>query len=131
MTQFLLWASTEHPPDGYVATKTDDIDWLRLPAASIFPNANAIVKVAPLGDELDSIADEAREQMIEGMSVQSTRLGVLLKDLARRSSFALFWGNDCQDLPVVFSLAELWGVLGPQICKEQGNWELYVVFQYT
>jgi hypothetical protein len=129
MTQFLLWTSTEQPPDGYVAMETHEIGCLRLPAACIFPNANAIVKVAPFRDELDSVVDEAREKMLAGLSVQSTRLGVLLETLASLGSFALFWGSDYEDLPIVCSLEDLWNLLSEQIRVEYGNWELYVLYK--
>jgi hypothetical protein len=67
--------------------------------------------------------------MFVGVSVQSTRLGVLLETLASLGSFALFWGSDYEDLPTVCSLEDLWNLLSKQISVEYGNWELCVLYK--
>jgi hypothetical protein len=90
------------------------------------------MKVAPIGEEMDSVVDVSREQVRQGQPLPSSALGILLSELAIQGAFALFWAADHEDLPPsASSLDELWRILEPQLLAETANWELYVRYSGT
>jgi len=126
MTQFLLATFADPLPLGFEATEVGQFDWLRSASASIFPASSSVVKVAPVGDELVSIVDQARNEVFNGAALERTQLGELLVHLANVGEFALFWASDFTDLPRASTVDEAWQVLEPQLRSDNGNWELCV-----
>ena len=88
-------------------------------------------KVAPNGDEMDAMADDARSQIIAGIPFVETRLGLLLSHaISGGDSFILFWGNDHTNLPRRSSETMLFSLLSEQLNSTDGsNWELYASWQ--
>ncbi len=89
------------------------------------------MQVKPIGGEMDSVVDVSREQVRLGQPLPASALGILLSELALESDFALFWGNDHDDLPSASTLHELWRILEPQLLTDTGNWELYARYCRT
>ena len=87
--------------------------------------------VAPIGHEIDALADDARSQIIVGVPFRETRLGLLLSHaISAGDSFILFWGNDYKNLPCRSSEAMLFSLLSEQLNSTGGaNWELYASWQ--
>ena len=131
MTQF-LFAALRNPrlPAGYASVDTRDVEGLEDAARRIFPNAEAVVKVAPIGDEIDLIVNATRREMASGAGFDESPLG-LLGGLAAQCDFVLFWANDHENLPLATTMTELREALTPQILETAGNWELYARFVRT
>lgn len=114
MTQHLL-ARGDHPQ---VA-----VSFMRIPvslcrgmgeaARTIFGSSNTPVwKVAPIGDEMDQIVEDARQAFLNGERFEeSTLCGLLQRLTASSDAIALFYGSDTQDLPLAESIDRLYSHL--------------------
>jgi len=97
-------------------------------AVVLFPDRSIpIWKLSPRGAEMDPLADQARNSILDGVGLRQTVLGALLHELvARGELFCLFWALDFADLPRPDSEADLFELLTEQLSSDRSwNWELY------
>jgi hypothetical protein len=111
MTQFILCVPEPGDVAGdlYFISIREDDDFLTTAARAIFPGEVSIRLPALLkGPSIADVFTDAHNAVYNGLDFSSTRLSAVMDELVHRCrSFALWWGNDWSDLPIIQTQNEI------------------------
>jgi hypothetical protein len=125
MTQFMLCVVD---PKASVTTKLalrgieDHESWLQDVARALFPGRDVRVPQTTEGVSIGDMFTEAHNALYNGGEFNATLLQHLLTEVLKTcKSFALWWGDDWQDLPVISTEAMLLSELKSQLAAPIGD----------
>ncbi|HKO54599.1 MAG TPA: hypothetical protein VJ276_01905 [Thermoanaerobaculia bacterium] len=131
MTQFVLCEPLRTPvAEGVELQSIGDEPWLIAPAEALFPRpATVRVPVLAGGASIDDLFTEAHNVVFNGGDFESTRLGIVLPQMADRCELlAVWWASDWADLPLARTPDELMRTVLEQLHGPVG--EVYVRWQH-
>jgi hypothetical protein len=131
MTQFMLCDPIAAKPSGevYFRALNEDESFLAIAAQSLFPSGTLIrVPVLLTGQSIADLFTEAHNAVYNGIDYSTSRLSAVMPELVRLcKSFALWWGDDWSDLPIIRTESAIEPTLIQQLSQPVG--EVYLRWQ--